>query len=343
MHGEERGYRFRSTDRKRGHDEEGGGEGKEEGRDEQESDQASRMGQGVSRSDVSSGVSDIGERVPRTTPWINDFEFQFRTTLRTLDLENHAKTQIVVRYMVVTRQFIRHSQRITFFYNSMRVIIIFGGLLTPALITVFPQVCESGFDPWIPTLIISLLVSASNSFIEVFGIVKRHQTAMATKGALMNEGWHFASLSGRYGKYTHHRQCWRKFMFYVNQLVAKAENQYILSDNALNTRMPRGANDGDLIPVWNDGSSHASALRGIPVDDDVMRGTYEIDMATSFSSSVVDEAAGVRAGSVHTGHSRRSGRYDDHPDIPCDRTEPDDSMSEQDRDDDDDDDLDDIL
>lgn len=243
------------------------------------------MGQGLSRSEVSSGVSDIGERVPRTTPWVNDFEYQFRTALRTLDLENHAKTQIVVRYMVVTKQFIHHSQRITLIYNGMRVLIIIGGLLTPALITVFPQVCESGFDPWIPTLILSLLVSASNSCIEVFGIVKRHQTAMATKGALMNEGWHFASLSGRYGKYTHHRQCWRKFMFYVNQLVAKAENQYILSDSALNTRMPRGANDGDLIPVWNDGSSNASGLRGIPVDNDVMRGNYEIDMATSFSSS----------------------------------------------------------
>ncbi len=156
------------------------------------------------------------------------FRHNYTDALRTIDLSGQAKSMITLRYMDLVDDFEKSNKTTTNFYNTLRVIVTVGSLLTPTLITIEDK--EKG-PLFFAILAVSLTVSISNGIIETFALVRRHHTNLSTSESLQMEGWSFATLCGRYFKYETHEECWRKFVNNVEHIHANAINKYMISSS----------------------------------------------------------------------------------------------------------------
>jgi len=131
------------------------------------------------------------------------FHEAYHEALRTMDLSIHAKTIITIRYMENVLDIQKKNKKTLKSYNLHRVTILLSGLLVPTLFSITNDVPNSAALFWI-TLVVSLLGSISNAWIEYFGIIKLHYSYLYTCNSMEAEGWHFAALSGPYRKYRRH-------------------------------------------------------------------------------------------------------------------------------------------
>ena len=95
------------------------------------------------------------------------------------------------------------------YYNIFRFVVTTGSILLPAILSIGqmdPNKLPKNFDQityW-SSWSISLLVTISNGFLQLFSLDKNYFTYSLTVEQLKTEGWQYFGLSGKYEDYKNH-------------------------------------------------------------------------------------------------------------------------------------------
>tara|TARA_Y100000389_G_scaffold197201_2_gene231332 strand:- start:12436 stop:13275 length:840 start_codon:yes stop_codon:yes gene_type:complete len=112
------------------------------------------------------------------------------------------------------------------YYNVFRFIVTTGSILLPAVLSLgqmdpakLPRHFEA-ISYWI-SWTISLSVTASNGFLQLFSLDKNYFEYAITTEQLKTEGWQFFQLSGKYDEYESHRAAYRPFCKSIENIKRK--------------------------------------------------------------------------------------------------------------------------
>lgn len=196
----------------------------------------------------------VSEQLPR---WKRmPFNETFRESLLSMNISQHAKKIILMRYVELVLDIKHKHVSVMRSYNLLRLTTLLSGIGTPVLFSIQNDVPNSAALFWV-TLTTSLMGSISNAWIEFFSITKLHYTYLSVSEGLEREGWLFSSLSGPYGKFGTHSECWQLFIMNTEKLHLHGVNQYMVNSQPQN----RGLSGKDVMKetgVWRKKNTHAS-------------------------------------------------------------------------------------
>ena len=202
--------------------------------------------------------------------------------IRQLKLSPIAKAQITLRFCNLISKYTDRARGVGRLVGTLRFCILVGGVLVPALVVagelIEDQCLETPVTPWV-TLGVSMVVSLSNGYMEAFTVSAKHRTVLLTLRQLDYEAWSFISLSGRYGKYKRHAQCWRRFAAQVEQINANTtENFALLANDAESGEQSKGVarNTSGPIPGFEIVTESPGGSMTSHSDDDEITSGYVI-------------------------------------------------------------------
>jgi len=116
------------------------------------------------------------------------------------------------------------------YYNSFRFIVTTGSILLPAILSMGqmdPTKLPKNFDmvSYWASWTISLLVTASNGFLQLFSLDKNYFAYSMVVEQLKTEGWQFFGLSGKYEDYESHQQAYKVFCKSIESIKRKQVEQ----------------------------------------------------------------------------------------------------------------------
>ena len=117
-----------------------------------------------------------------------------------------------------------HTKR---YYNIFRFIVTIGSIFLPAILSMGqmdPTKLPKNFDQvtyW-SSWSISLLVTISNGFLQLFSLDKNYFNYSLVVEQLKTEGWQFFGLSGKYEEYdTHEKKAYKEFCKAIENIKRK--------------------------------------------------------------------------------------------------------------------------
>tara|TARA_B100000700_G_C14894742_1_gene784445 strand:- start:379 stop:1155 length:777 start_codon:yes stop_codon:yes gene_type:complete len=116
------------------------------------------------------------------------------------------------------------------YYNVFRFIVTTGSILLPAILSMGqmdPAKLPANFDmvTYWASWTISLAVTASNGFLQLFSLDKNYFSYSMVVEQLKTEGWQFFGLSGKYEDYPSHQEAYRTFSKSVESIKRKQVEQ----------------------------------------------------------------------------------------------------------------------
>ena len=112
------------------------------------------------------------------------------------------------------------------YYNGFRFVVTVGSILLPAILSIGqmdPAKLPKNFDSvtyW-GAWTISLMVTVSNGFLQLFSLDKNYFEFALTSEQLKTEGWQFFQLSGKYEDYEDHVEAYRPFCKSIENIKRK--------------------------------------------------------------------------------------------------------------------------
>ena len=116
------------------------------------------------------------------------------------------------------------------YYNTFRFIVTTGSILLPAVLSMGqmdPAKLPKNFDIisyWF-SWTISLLVTGSNGFLQLFSLDKNYFNYSMVVEQLKTEGWQYFGLSGKYEDYPNHQSAYKSFSKSVESIKRKQIEQ----------------------------------------------------------------------------------------------------------------------
>ena len=116
------------------------------------------------------------------------------------------------------------------YYNTFRFIVTTGSILLPAILSIGqmdPTKLPKNFSSisyW-TSWTISLMVTASNGFLQLFSLDKNYFSYSMVVEQLKTEGWQFFGLSGKYEDYPDHQTAYKTFTKSVESIKRKQVEQ----------------------------------------------------------------------------------------------------------------------
>ena len=112
------------------------------------------------------------------------------------------------------------------YYNTFRFIVTVGSIILPALLSVGqmdPVKLPANFDiiSYWSSWGISLSVTISNGFLQLFSLDKNYFEYSLTTEQLKTEGWQFCELSGKYEDFTTHILAYKTFCKSIENIKRK--------------------------------------------------------------------------------------------------------------------------
>ena len=116
------------------------------------------------------------------------------------------------------------------YYNIFRFIVTTGSILLPAILSMGqmdPTKLPKNFDmvSYWASWTISLMVTASNGFLQLFSLDKNYFGYSMVVEQLKTEGWQFFGLSGKYEDYPTHQSAYKTFSKSVESIKRKQVEQ----------------------------------------------------------------------------------------------------------------------
>ena len=112
------------------------------------------------------------------------------------------------------------------YYNGFRFVVTVGSILLPAILSIGqmdPAKLPKNFNSityW-GAWSISLMVTVSNGFLQLFSLDKNYFEFALTSEQLKTEGWQFFQLSGKYDDYEDHKEAYRPFCKSIENIKRK--------------------------------------------------------------------------------------------------------------------------
>lgn len=188
------------------------------------------------------------------------FPVAFTEAMRSVDMTGPDKLVVMERYVRLVRYYQKTSRRWALFSYGSRALVAVGSVLVPVLVAVDEDMTErTGTARALAYTIVGVgfTVSLVNGFQELLQSTKQFITSSDTKRALISEGWAFVSLSGRYGQYNSHTDCWRHFFSRVQKMDAVAHN--------VSMSIARGEDKGPRMGQQSTGTPEPDDTFSLPV------------------------------------------------------------------------------
>ena len=153
------------------------------------------------------------------------------TIVDEIDLNCSVNNDIIrLRFLEEIKFYEKKRNRTGIYYNIFRFSVTTGSIILPALLSIGqmdPAKLPNNFDQisyW-TTWIISLIVTMSNGFLQLFSLDKNYFNYAVVVEQLKTEGWQFFSLSGKYDQYNTHEEAYKLFLKYIEGIKRKQVEQ----------------------------------------------------------------------------------------------------------------------
>ena len=160
-----------------------------------------------------------------------DFSKNVAGIVDELDLEKtYDKSIIKFRFLDEISFYEEKRDHTKKYYNVFRFIVTTGSILLPAILSMGqmdPNKLPKNFDmvSYWASWTISLLVTGSNGFLQLFSLDKDYFSYSMVVEQLKTEGWQFFGLSGKYEDYETHQQAYKVFSKSIESIKRKQVEQ----------------------------------------------------------------------------------------------------------------------
>lgn len=170
----------------------------------------------------------------QTKPGYDDsYANQVNNIIDTLVLDSETDRGILKsRFLSEVVEYERRKLKTKKYYDVFRFIVTTGSILLPAILSLGqmdPAKLPKNFDQityW-TSWTISLMVTASNGFLQLFSLDKNYFEYALTTEQLKTEGWQFFQLSGKYEEDESHQEAYKDFSKSIENIKRKqVEKEY---------------------------------------------------------------------------------------------------------------------
>ena len=160
-----------------------------------------------------------------------DFSRNVSGIVDELDLEKaYDKSIIKFRFLNEISFYEQKRDHTRKYYNTFRFIVTTGSILLPAILSMGqmdPAKLPANFDmiSYWASWTISLMVTASNGFLQLFSLDKNYFSYSMVVEQLKTEGWQFFGLSGKYEDYESHQEAYKVFSKSIESIKRKQVEQ----------------------------------------------------------------------------------------------------------------------
>ena len=152
---------------------------------------------------------------------------QVNEIINTLELDSETDRSILKsRFLSEVINYEKRKLKTKKYYNIFRFIVTTGSILLPAILSLGqmdPAKLPAHFDQityW-TSWTISLMVTASNGFLQLFSLDKNYYEYALTTEQLKTEGWQFFQLSGKYEDDESHKEAYKVFSKSIENIKRK--------------------------------------------------------------------------------------------------------------------------
>jgi len=147
----------------------------------------------------------------------------FNIIIEETDLTIMEKTILKSRFLNEIQFYDYKRDTLKIYYNTLRFIVTAGSIILPAILSIGQMDKEdlpNNFDiiSYWSSWGISLLVTASNGFIQLFSIDKKYYDYSLTTEQLKSEAWEYFQLSGKYEEFENHNGPFKIFCNKVEKI-----------------------------------------------------------------------------------------------------------------------------
>tara|TARA_Y100000591_G_scaffold305555_1_gene303217 strand:- start:155 stop:1060 length:906 start_codon:yes stop_codon:yes gene_type:complete len=141
--------------------------------------------------------------------------------------QNRTKQSILKnRYLSEVLNYEKRRDNTKKYYNVFRFLVTTGSIMLPAIMSIGqmdPAKLPANFDniSYWTSFMISLTVTISNGFLQLFSLDKNYFEFALTAEQLKTEGWQFFQLSGKYEIYDTHEEAYKPFSKSVETIKRK--------------------------------------------------------------------------------------------------------------------------
>lgn len=158
---------------------------------------------------------------------------QVNKIIDTLKLDSETDRGILKsRFLSEVVQYEQRKLKTKKYYDIFRFIVTTGSILLPAILSLGqmdPAKMPKNFDQltyW-ASWTISLMVTASNGFLQLFSLDKNYFEYALTTEQLKTEGWQYFQLSGKYEDDESHQEAYKSFSKSIENIKRKqVEKEY---------------------------------------------------------------------------------------------------------------------
>ena len=158
---------------------------------------------------------------------------QVNKIIDTLVLDSETDRGILKsRFLSEVVQYEQRKLKTKKYYDIFRFIVTTGSILLPAILSLGqmdPAKLPKNFDQWTywASWTISLMVTASNGFLQLFSLDKNYFEYALTTEQLKTEGWQYFQLSGKYEDDESHQEAYKAFSKSIENIKRKqVEKEY---------------------------------------------------------------------------------------------------------------------
>jgi hypothetical protein len=163
----------------------------------------------------------------------DNYANQVDKIIDTLELDSETDRGILKsRFLSEVVEYERRKLKTKKYYDIFRFIVTTGSILLPAILSLGqmdPAKLPKNFDQityW-ASWTISLMVTASNGFLQLFSLDKNYFEYALTTEQLKTEGWQYFQLSGKYEDDESHKEAYKAFSKSIENIKRKqVEKEY---------------------------------------------------------------------------------------------------------------------
>ena len=175
----------------------------------------------------------IQTKQPIQSKYDDSYANQVNGIIDTLELDSETDRGILKsRFLSEVVDYERRKLKTKKYYDIFRFIVTTGSILLPAILSLGqmdPAKLPKNFDQityW-SSWTISLMVTASNGFLQLFSLDKNYFEYALTTEQLKTEGWQFFQLSGKYEDDESHQAAYKDFSKSIENIKRKqVEKEY---------------------------------------------------------------------------------------------------------------------
>ena len=177
--------------------------------------------------------SDSSAQESKNLRYDDSYANQVNTIIDTLVLDSETDRGILKsRFLSEVVDYERRKLKTKKYYDIFRFIVTIGSILLPAILSLGqmdPAKLPKNFDQWTywSSWTISLMVTASNGFLQLFSLDKNYFEYALTTEQLKTEGWQYFQLSGKYEDDKSHQEAYKAFSKSIENIKRKqVEKEY---------------------------------------------------------------------------------------------------------------------